>query len=99
MVLHHVGYDEPHYDLMIDLDGVSRLATWRCPHWPAEADDAFTQLSSHRRAYLTYEGAVSGGRGSVTRIAEGFCSIEVMSNDRLRLAVDNAELFLTKTRD
>ena len=71
VVLHHTGFDEDHYDLMLELEPGSKLSTWRMPHWPPQAGDQFTAIAEHRRDYLDYEGAVSGGRGSVRRVASG----------------------------
>ncbi len=34
-----------------------------------------TRLADHRVAYLTYEGPVSGGRGTVARIGEGVATL------------------------
>jgi hypothetical protein len=36
---------------------------------------AAERLPDHRSAYLTYEGPISAGRGSVTRLAQGTCEI------------------------
>jgi hypothetical protein len=66
-----------HYDWMLespsDQDG---LLTFRVD---ARIDEAScvrfegVRLRPHRRAYLDYEGEVSGGRGEVRRIAAGDC--------------------------
>ncbi|MEQ8848335.1 hypothetical protein [Botrimarina sp.] len=81
------GYrDGPHYDLLVErpgADGEHRLAAWsllELPQpWaialgraPAGAREvAATALADHRAAYLDYEGPVSGGRGTVERVAGG----------------------------
>jgi hypothetical protein len=67
---------------MLEADGV--LWTWELRELPATwaralgcetagATDSVpaTRLADHRLAYLDYEGPVSGGRGSVTRVACG----------------------------
>ena len=61
-------HDHPvlHWDLMLEAGDV--LQTWRlamppCLGVPIEA----TALGDHRRAYLDYEGPVSGNRGNVKR--------------------------------
>jgi hypothetical protein len=77
VVLHHRGIPEPHYDLMFDLGEGGPLATWRSPDWPIVQPTALTRLADHRREYLTYEGEVSGDRGTVDRIAEGSCELEI----------------------
>lgn len=73
-------HDEPgggrHFDVMIE-QGES-LATWRCPVAPEPARAQaliLERLPNHRRHYLTYEGPISGNRGSVTRHDEGTCRV------------------------
>jgi hypothetical protein len=71
VVLYHDGIDAPHFDLMLETSSGSALATWRSPAWPITESLALEQLANHRREYLDYEGEISGGRGSVRRIAAG----------------------------
>ena len=74
VVLHHTGLGEPHYDLMLEPEqGANALLSWRIPAWPLQEGAPLTRLPSHRRAYLDYEGPVSGGRGHVQRVAAGSC--------------------------
>ncbi len=75
VVLHHEGIDDPHFDLMLETAPGSPLATWRSPVWPIVGKTALLQLEEHRRAYLQYEGEISGGRGSVRRVREGTYTI------------------------
>ena len=76
VILHHRERTGEHWDLMIEQD--DGLATWRLARMPS-ADDAApiaaTQLGLHRKAYLDYEGPVSGDRGEVTRVDAGACEI------------------------
>lgn len=66
-----------HYDWMIEQEGNERLVCFRVtvrvdeltPGARFEGD----RLADHRRAYLEYEGEISGGRGRVTRVAAGEC--------------------------
>jgi len=72
-----------HFDLMIQ-DGQA-LATWKCPCAPefAEAAPLVAQrLADHRVHYLTYEGPISGNRGSVRRHDEGTCTCVARSRSR-----------------
>lgn len=81
VLLHHKLSDRPsdkeHWDLCLDLGGV--LATWQILGDPTKPDkpDKTThnwparRISDHRRAYLEYEGPVSGGRGEVIRVDRG----------------------------
>ncbi len=55
-----------HWDLMLEQD--ESLATWQLSAPPEVALDgpvAARRIADHRKAYLDYEGAVSGGRGRV----------------------------------
>jgi hypothetical protein len=60
----------------------SALATWRSPSWPIEKPTPLVRLGEHRREYLGHEGPVSGGRGTVKRIAAGSCALERDADDR-----------------
>ncbi len=65
-----------HFDVMIE-QGES-LATWRCPIAPERASAqtlTLERLPNHRRHYLTYEGPISGNRGSVARHDAGTCMV------------------------
>jgi len=77
-VIHlHTGHGPAHYDLMIEQG--EALATWQVPHSPVESRPgdacAARRLPDHRKAYLTYEGPVSRGRGQVERIDRGTCEL------------------------
>ena len=54
-----------HYDLMIEHGDV--LATWSFDEPPGVDGQACRLIKDHRKAYLDYEGEVSGGRGRVER--------------------------------
>ncbi len=63
-----LAHDHPvlHWDLMLDRGDT--LRTWRLEQEPqAGVDVVAVAIADHRRAYLDYEGPVSGGRGSVVR--------------------------------
>lgn len=77
VILRHDDVAEPHFDLMFETLPGSLLATWRSDAWPIESRVGVTRLRDHRRLYLTYEGDLSGKRGSVQRVAEGTCEVEV----------------------
>ena len=84
-------HDEPgggrHFDLMIEQGGA--LATWRFPtalEQAAASPISMERLSDHRLHYLSYEGPISGNRGSVTRYDEGEC--RVVSQDDRKWIVD-----------
>ena len=71
VVLQHTGHGEAHFDLMLAVDESGPLLTWRLSEWPMTASTTITPLPPHRRAYLTFEGDVSRGRGRVRRVAAG----------------------------
>ena len=71
VILHHEGIDEPHFDLMFEVDPSGPLVTFRSPVWPIVQGVQLTRLADHRREYLDYEGPVSGNRGTVRRVATG----------------------------
>lgn len=75
VILHHRQRDGDHWDLMIEqADG---LATWRLDRYPKGETTtiAARRIHDHRKAYLEYEGELSGGRGSVERVDGGRCRI------------------------
>jgi hypothetical protein len=81
VILHHTDVAEPHYDLMFEAAPGGALRTFRSPAWPIEEATVLTPLPDHRRAYLTYEGPVSGGRGSVRRVEAGTYTAEPSLNE------------------
>ena len=64
------GEFSDHFDLMLEQN--SKLATWRIDAIP-EPNQAVpgTKLADHRKAYLDYEGPVSGDRGTVDQVTAG----------------------------
>jgi hypothetical protein len=71
VVLLHTGFGEDHYDLMFEREDRTALRTIRVARWPIVGETAARSLPDHRLAYLDYEGPVSGGRGTVRRVARG----------------------------
>jgi hypothetical protein len=66
---HHTA-DGVHYDLM--LEHGRELATWSFPVKPwTKPRQTVKRLKDHRKRYLTYEGEISGNRGSVRIADEG----------------------------
>ncbi len=75
-----------HWDLMLEHDGV--LVTWALAQKPKsdhtiEAD----RLADHRLDYLTYEGPISGDRGTVSRFDSGEYKVVFSSEDRWMIEV------------
>lgn len=64
------------------------LIAWRLPVTPDEAGGVHeaVRLAPHRRVYLSFEGALSGGRGVVARVASGRCEILTDRPERFEAA-------------
>ncbi len=90
VVLHHSAVDPPHYDLMLETEPGSDLATWRFEHWPIDQPAAIVRLRNHRRLYLDYEGPIAGDRGAVSQLASGRCTIAVQPDGALHVTFDAA---------
>lgn len=78
-----------HFDWLLQRDDVGPLVTFRLDRDMSLSDGAFEgdPLPDHRRIYLTYEGPVSGNRGSVRRVAQGRCQVLDESRDRIRVLI------------
>ncbi|MEM6315195.1 MAG: hypothetical protein AAF743_13970 [Planctomycetota bacterium] len=72
VILHHTGYEEDHFDVMVEREPGGMLRTWRSATWPIRGP--VTPIHDHRRKYLDYEGPISGDRGEVRRVASGTCA-------------------------
>ncbi len=98
--LHQVG-DGYHYDLMLETG--EALVTFQLPVLPGEIVDGESveaaRLPDHRREYLTYEGPVSGDRGTVRIVDRGRYDAPVAGPDcwdiRLVGRADTCRLALT----
>jgi cupin 2 domain-containing protein len=88
VVLRHDGVADPHFDLMFETSPGSPLATWRSPDWPVRDGAPLTHVPDHRADYLTYEGPVSRGRGTVRRVAAGRHVIRERGYDVLVVELD-----------
>jgi hypothetical protein len=84
-------WDGVHWDLMLDVGDV--LKTWAIDtEVVAGVDLPARALGDHRRLYLDYEGAISGGRGSVRRIDRGDYTPLVWTPERVRVCFNGAQL-------
>ena len=89
-ILEH-RWDGVHWDFLVE-DGPT-LRTWAVDAPIVEAVDLPARaLPAHRRIYLDYEGAISGGRGTVRRLDEGRCEVIEWSEGRVRLVVRGVQL-------
>src|SRR3954469_3481557 len=91
VVLRHESVDDPHFDLMFETKPGSDLVTWRATEWPITDTTEFTPLRPHRRAYLQYEGPISGDRGTVHRLHFANHSIEEESADSLIVKLETGQ--------
>ena len=75
VILAH-DHPSPHWDFMLEAEEV--LRTWRLGRLPHPGTTLSAEpLPDHRKAYLDYEGPVSGGRGTVARADAGnYCILE-----------------------
>lgn len=80
VLLYHT-WPQPHYDLMLEWQGV--LKTWRLAELPYPGIRLTIEaIGDHRLAYLDYEGPVSGNRGKVRRIDSGTYNGDLSIRDR-----------------
>jgi hypothetical protein len=94
-LLHHRSPEGDHYDWMIadprenGPDGPLWTARVTMPSREWAKSDTWTieVIAPHRREFLTYEGPISGNRGSVTRIDEGACVASEWSDNRIEVQV------------
>jgi len=85
VILEH-DWDGVHYDLMFEQG--ERLLTWRLDSRLQPGVQSATKLQDHRKDYLTYEGLVSGNRGSVRRVAEGSFSVTASKSQEMILVLN-----------
>lgn len=81
-----------HFDWMLQRSsGAEGLLTFRVESRPDQPGFGFFEadrLDDHRTAYLDYEGEVSGGRGSVRRVASGVLVSLDEEGGRLEVEID-----------
>jgi hypothetical protein len=88
VILEH-RWNGVHWDFMLEADGT--LVTWAIdsPIRPGVELPA-RRLADHRLAYLDYEGAISGGRGRVSRIDRGVYHVAAWSDRCIRVELRGA---------
>ncbi|MDX1564099.1 MAG: hypothetical protein R3236_01780 [Phycisphaeraceae bacterium] len=90
-VLFHEGGPQPdHYDwLFEDPDGGEKLVCFRVDRppgrWRSGERIRLDALAPHRPCYLTYEGPLSGGRGTVQLIERGRLHVQRWEWDRAEM--------------
>jgi hypothetical protein len=83
-----------HWDFMVETAESGRLPTWRLATDPRQSnlDIPAERIQDHRRAYLEYEGEVSGGRGSVRRLDRGPATVEALEGVTLAVLLEGEHL-------
>ena len=76
-VIHkHTQEGQTHWDLMIEWG--DKLKTWRLENPPEKLADTKTKATpifDHDKKFLTYQGPVNNGTGTVEIVDEGTCTI------------------------
>jgi len=97
VVLQHETAEGSHYDWMIEMpestgDPHGRLWTARATSpsrdWQPKGGLDLTIIGEHRRLYLTYEGPLTGGRGSVQRVDAGYAFPVIWKSDHMLLELE-----------
>lgn len=89
VVLIH-DHPEMHWDFLLEQE--TDCLTWRLaqPPWPGVACPG-EAIVNHRKHYLTWEGPVSGNRGTVTRFDAGEYQREESEPGTLRLTLTDSQ--------
>jgi hypothetical protein len=80
----HSKANDVHWDLMIEQ--ADALATWRIDVSPEELTGntiSAEKIFDHELRFLTYEGPVNNGKGSVCIADSGICRIRTNDDDRV----------------
>lgn len=88
VLMRHTLHDgSSHVDWLLErAAGDERLLTFRLAQRPDRVGPLVAQqLPDHRRAYLEYEGEISGGRGHVVRLGSGECEVARPGPDTLHV--------------
>lgn len=84
VILYHRLKASEHWDLMLEQGEI--LLTWqleRDPTGPSPFPIPARRIGDHRKAYLTYEGPISGDRGEVRRVDAGTLDFDSTTADRV----------------
>jgi len=71
------------------------LLTWQLDRPPTGSESLpirARRIGDHRRAYLEYEGDISGGRGAVRRVDRGCARIVELTEQRCRFLAEGSRL-------
>ena len=93
MIHKHSRGGDVHWDLMLLYNDT--LLTWRLENQPEELHCMITEaikIADHDLRFLSYEGAVNNGAGTVEMAAKGACRIQLVSEKEIEIEFDSAEL-------
>lgn len=99
LLLHETPDGDSHFDWLIARDEAGPLISFRVarrvdlPSGEGAMEVGATRALDHRREYLEHEGPLSGGRGTVSRVASGSAAVEVERADAIAFSArwDGAE--------
>ena len=89
----HTKSGDAHWDLMVQNGDF--LQTWRLDKNPKQLLNTQTKaekIFDHPLKFLTYEGKVNEGRGSVKIADKGVCKITAQSDDKIEMELAGAIL-------
>lgn len=92
-ILHHQLSDGEHWDLMLERGDA--LLTWQLPREPVDRSALpmpARRIGDHRKAYLDYQGPVSGNRGRVRRVDSGTFEFEKLTDSLCVVALNGGRL-------
>jgi hypothetical protein len=104
LLLHELPDHSWHYDWMIQPAGAgagARLISFRVsvrPDDPVVTEFAAERIGDHRHEYLSFEGAVSGNRGTVRRVSDGGAAI-VRDDEEFVVTLDGLRTWVGQRRE
>ena len=93
VILHHRVAESEHWDLMLQHGDV--LLTWQLLREPVDRSSLpipARRIGEHRKAYLEYQGPISGDRGHVRRVDAGTVEFEEITPDRYAITLNGRRL-------
>ena len=91
-VLQH-DWDGTHWDFLLEIDPSGPLRAWAIDEPIVAGKDLPARaLVDHRSIYLDYQGAISGGRGTVRRVDRGEYQPTEWSDDLVRVRLEGGQL-------
>lgn len=85
--------DGTHWDFFLEIELGGPLRTWAIDAEVVAGKDLPARaLADHRAIYLDYEGAVSGGRGTVRRLDRGEYRALEWTEELVRVRLEGAQL-------